>query len=247
MYSDLEVVLEPGDVVGFDHGTDIVDQHKQVWRHSPLPSKDEGAPSLDVMDGLLEPYIFARFQNIKFRGDFYFNEAEPHNAPHRTLFVNRDLTVRSEYETNFASLLRSSSTLQNLAQILSMNTVIKRLNFSLTLSVEPEFDSDYEDLDFDFDQVSEIIDRRCDVAWKRSYEIFIEAGMLHQLCELANVENFHFVVLDPDSKSGVLELPHKHAAKVREVKEMIERNYSAKQACLNNGEHCVKQRCWDGD
>lgn len=245
MYSNLEVVLEPGDVVGFDHGTDIVETHKQIWRRSPLPSKGEGAPSLDVMDGPLEPYIFARFQKIGFRGEFNFNVSEPHNAPHRTLSVNRDLTVRSEYETDFASLLRPSSIMQNLAQILSMNTIIKRLNFSLTLGVEPDFDSDYDDLDLD--QANELIDRQCDVAFKRAYEIFIEAGMLHQLRELANVENFHFVVLIPYRSSGVLELQHKHAAKVREVKEMLERNCSAKQACLNNGEHCVKQRCWDGD
>lgn len=64
---------------------------------------------------------------------------------------------------------------------------------------------------------------------RRAIELFIENGMLDPLQQISNVQRFAFKkkpFLDDDN--GPYELPPKHAAIVRKVKETIEANSLAK-------------------
>lgn len=222
MYSDLEIVLQPEDVMGFYHRADIVEQTKQEWRRNLPPPPAKGAP-------YLEPYVFQRFQKIGFYGNFYFSPSHQHSEVDWTSFVDKDFAVSSEDGVNFRAFLRATRSMRNLAQLLSMNPVIRRLKYNLY--IEPDIGRDAGN--FAQQQAVESYNQKSGVAYERSIEIFLGAGMLDPLRELSNVETFQFVVHALDDQDKALKLQRKQAAMVWEVKKMLEGNYAAKQACLS--------------
>lgn len=203
MYSGLEIVFQPEDVMDFYHHADIVKQNKQEWRRNLLPPPANGAP-------YLEPYVFERFQKIGFCSNFFFSLSHQHSEVDWTSFADKDFTVRSEDRVSFRAFLRATRSMRNLAQLLSMNPVIRRLKYDLY--IDPDIESDAGKLAQH--QAVESYDREAGVAYERAIEIFLGAGMLDPLRELSNVERFQFVVQALDDQDKELKLQRKQAAMV---------------------------------
>ena len=73
---------------------------KKVWRHNPLHGighRDEHGKQIyntPEMDGLMELYVFARFQYVLFIADFKFTAEESY------MYIDDDLNVDTDDQAN---------------------------------------------------------------------------------------------------------------------------------------------------
>ena len=110
LYSDLTIHVNPGDAVTDMPGNTIVEQTKGIWRHAP--SKDFGSTDINgrtlykscLLDGLVEPHVFARFEKVSYHADFSFD----FHSTGPSLYINDDLSVRAEDAARFVSYLTTA-------------------------------------------------------------------------------------------------------------------------------------------
>ncbi|KAF4630165.1 hypothetical protein G7Y89_g7981 [Cudoniella acicularis] len=71
LYSELRLLVKPGDIFCLRPDGDLCRPSKKVWRHNPLYGIGHKSVNGDQiyntpkMDGLLEPHVFTRFQNVE--------------------------------------------------------------------------------------------------------------------------------------------------------------------------------------
>lgn len=110
LHSDLIIDIKPGDASPEVHGYINIKRPWHVWRHDP--SKGLGSTNTSgqkeyksrLLDGYLEPHVFARFEKVSYRADFSL--AFHRHAPR--IHINDDLSVRAEDAVKFVSYLTTT-------------------------------------------------------------------------------------------------------------------------------------------
>ena len=111
LHSDLTIEVEPGDTITGITGNSVVLPSRKVWRHAS--SKGLGFTNTNgqtvyesaLLDGTVEPHVFARFEKLSYYAEFefMFDEAAP------TLYINDDdLSVRADDAAKFVSYLTTA-------------------------------------------------------------------------------------------------------------------------------------------
>ena len=96
LHSNLTIEVVSGDALTDEPGNAIVKPSKKVWRNAPFPgprsTNVNGQPVYEgpLLDGSLEPHVFARFERIRYVGEF--DLLCDYAAPR--LYVDDDLSVR---------------------------------------------------------------------------------------------------------------------------------------------------------
>lgn len=76
LYTELNMHLQPGDVLCMKIGKDIVKASERLWRHNPLQGIGSTNPSGQTayatpeLNGVMEPHVLARFKKTTFELDF---------------------------------------------------------------------------------------------------------------------------------------------------------------------------------
>jgi hypothetical protein len=96
MYSELIVVLTPGDIVCLRPNLDDISApNRGVWRHNPLAGIGVLGPhnrriyNTPEMDGKMEPHVFSRFKHISLELEFNCNPEDLAGCPQ--LSIDPDL------------------------------------------------------------------------------------------------------------------------------------------------------------
>lgn len=111
LHSDLTIDMDPGDALIDTPGNATMDPTREVWRHTPVKGLGIGNVNGQTvyesspLDGSLEPHIFARFERVSYNAYFDFNLD---HAASPSLYVNDDLSVRSEGAAKFVSYLTTA-------------------------------------------------------------------------------------------------------------------------------------------
>lgn len=253
LYTELELHLQPGDVLCMNTGKDIVKASERVWRHNPLQGIGTTNPNGQTiypkpeLDGPMEPHVLARFKKIIFEMDFSWEmetlEAETDRnaegeqnvqdpiAP--SLFVNEDLTINPEDEAKLLAFYRRSTIIHQLVKILSNSSDIVRLDMRLDVEVLCH-DHIILDSDSENDDESNEATRNTDVANERAIEIFLDSGLLKPLEKLSVVRSFNFEFDRPDFTDressveqgwGFWKPKPEYGRMLSDLKQKIERNY----------------------
>lgn len=110
LHSNLIIEIESGDAFTDEPGNAIVEPSKKVWRHAPLPRPSStnvnGEPVYEgpFLDGSLEPHTFARFERIRYLGEF---DLDFENAAPR-LYVDDNFRVRATDADGLLSYFKTS-------------------------------------------------------------------------------------------------------------------------------------------
>lgn len=110
LHSNLTIEVVSGDALIDEPGNTIVKPSKKVWRHAPFPgprsTNVNGQPVYEgpLLDGSLEPHVFARFERIRYFGMFelLFDNAAPR------LYVDNDFSVRDTDADGLLSYFNTS-------------------------------------------------------------------------------------------------------------------------------------------
>lgn len=216
LYSELNVCLEPGDILCMNNHTDIVDASEKVWRHNPLQgieTKDQGGLTVyetPELDGVMEPHVVARFKKITVDMDFHYWEVGtlealrsrqmegvpiPRDRIAPSLSISDNLTVNPEDEKRLLAFYRRSAIIPQLVKILANCAVIVHLDMILDLKVLAKYQDTYMDTGSEDDENTSICtdsDVKVDIVNERAIDLFLESGFLAPLEKLSNVRQFTF-------------------------------------------------------
>ena len=110
LHLDLAIDVNPGDAVRLIPRNVISKQIRDAWRHDPSKSlgftdtNGQRVYESGLLDRILEPHIFARFEKVSYHADFCFKYTR--TAPR--LQVNDDLSVRAKDGAKFVSYLTTA-------------------------------------------------------------------------------------------------------------------------------------------
>lgn len=247
LYRELNMRLQPGDVLCMKSGKDILKASERVWRHNPLQDigvvKPNGLTNYakPELDGVMEPHVLARFKKITFDLDIDWESEtldaetgrqtagdptlQDQTAP--SLFVNDNMTVNSQDEARLPAFYRRSTILHQLVKILSNSPDIVRLQILFDIEVLARYDmssdSDSEDEQEDKDPARKMI-----AANERAMELFLDSGLLAPLEKLSNVRSFEFEYAALNCDCEHYKPKPKYARMLSDLKQNIERNYAVK-------------------
>ncbi|KAM0796917.1 hypothetical protein BDR22DRAFT_500454 [Usnea florida] len=249
LYSELRVVLQPGDVLCMKPCKDIVKASEKVWRHNPLDSigttnaTGQTVYSKPSLDGVMEPHVLARFKRFAFELDINWeletlhaegSDAEKDEnrgkyikqhgvAP--SLLVHENMTVDPQDEANLLAFYKHSTLIHQLVKILSNSPDIVSLDMSFDLQVLVRNDLDLDsDLDDDDQNGAQL--KTEDVANGRAMEIFMDGGFLAPLEKLSNVRSFEFRFSSIIHNCEDYEPKPRHKRMLTELKQKIKDNYA---------------------
>ena len=249
LYSELRVVLQPGDVLCMKPCKDIVKASEKVWRHNPLDgigttnATGQTVYSKPSLDGVMEPHVLARFKKLAFELDINWEletlhaegcDAEKDEnrgkyikqhgvAP--SLFVHENMTVDPQDEANLLAFYKHSTLIHQLVKILSNSPDIVSLDMSFEFQVLVRDDLDLDsDLDDDDEYGAQL--KTEDVANGRAMEIFMDGGFLAPLEKLSNVRSFEFRFSGTSYDCEDYEPKPRHKRMLTELKQKIKDNYA---------------------
>lgn len=110
LHSEITVDIHPGDTITEIPGNAVVIPSTMVWRHAPSKglgfTNPNGQTEYEsaVLDGTVEPHVFARYEKLFYYAGFNFQSDEA--AP--ILVINSDLRVRADEAAKFASYLTTT-------------------------------------------------------------------------------------------------------------------------------------------
>ena len=124
----------------------------------------------------------------------------------------------------------SAEIVQKFVDLLSNSPLIRHLEVILNVQVGHK---DLEDLgwqsDYDLDSEEEAMDiEKAKVADKRATELFLECSVLDSLRKLSNVKAFSLKIATEGRGDKVMEPRQKHLKIIRDLKEVIEKNWVVK-------------------
>ncbi|KAL5314412.1 hypothetical protein ACEPPN_018839 [Leptodophora sp. 'Broadleaf-Isolate-01'] len=230
------LVVEPGDI--FCLGDNVQDlkfgaAHQAVWRHNPLHGFGRNVNGTVVYDspelegGLLEPHVFARFQNILFDANFDFEHTQ-----NIELWIDDDThIIRKDDVAEFQRVVRSSSIMKDFAKVIA-GSKLAHLEISLEVEVMANSNLMMQDMldesDDEADEVEEKIDKLMEVANEKATEMFLDSGICNSLSTLTNVQSFDFTFgfehREEDDKYKPLP---QHVKMIAQMKKVIEGNWEA--------------------
>lgn len=244
LYRELNMRLQPGDVLCMKSGKDIVKASERVWRHNPLQDTGVLKPNgLTVyakpeLDGVMEPHVLARFKKITFDLDINWESEtldaetgrqtagdQDKTAP--SLFVNDNMTVNSQDEARLLAFYRRSTILHQLVKILSNSPDIVRLEILFDIEVLARYDM-RSDSDSEDEQVDKDPARKMIAANERAMELFLDSGLLAPLEKLSNVRSFEFEYAALNCDCEHYKPKPKYARMLSDLKQNVERNYAVK-------------------
>jgi len=218
-------MLEPGDAPGlrrkYSKGMGI--SKKTVWRHNPLDGighrNDDGSHiyNTSAMDGLMEPHVFTRFQQVLFYAYFSFTAIESY------LYIDDDFNIDTDDRARFLAFLQQSDIFKLLVRLLSNSPFLRRLSIALNVEVLADYDSNSDDPDEerDFNIMG--------AANERAADIFMDSGILNPLQKLSNVKSFDFEFDMTTFNSDSYQPQPKHVEMMQDLQRVIERNWQVKQ------------------
>lgn len=141
-YSELTIIVEPGDIIQLWWQPDIVRPNKKVWRYNPLKGtgnrQDNGTVRYEQseMDGRMEPHIFARFQKVELSMDLDWSLGEMH------INLDADYNVHSNDAADFTAGLQKSTFLGGFVAVLSNTPFVRHLTVSLGIDIMAYYDDE---------------------------------------------------------------------------------------------------------
>jgi len=225
LYSELTMMLELGDLPGlrrrYSKGMGI--PKKTPWRHNPLDGSghrnDDGSHiyNTPTLEGLMDPHVFARFQQVTFHADLEFT------APESLIFIDDDFNVDTDDRARLLTFLRRSGVFKPLVRLLSNSPSLRRLSISPNVEVFPNYNSDLDDSDEERDF------KMMGAANERAADIFMNSGILNPLRNLSNVKSFEFLFDMPTYSSGFYQPKPRHVEMIQDLQRVIERNWQVEQ------------------
>jgi len=201
LYSELTIKLVSGNNLALGIPVPPLDEREpgklydNVWRHNPLDGMGyrmpDGTRLYDTpkMDGLMEPHVFARFQNLELDVRLEY-EARP------LFFIGEDrlsgnICVKTIHrEADFMSSMQQARIIHDVVKLVSSSPCIKKLLIRLTGDVGVIWLDGRERgqwREYYWKEVYENIDV---VAALRATELMVDSGMLSPLSKLSNVKWF---------------------------------------------------------
>ncbi|KAH6672502.1 hypothetical protein B0J14DRAFT_74808 [Halenospora varia] len=266
-YSELTILLGAEHILCLDEEYRLSNPNctNTLWRHNPLRGvpemNDQGMFHYDpdpVMEGMLEPHIFAQFRNVVLEAHFKSGDEEsPCKLPPVELDVYDGLVVDEENIEELRDVFESLRLFGDLGNILASS---KRVNLVVELWLNIDGDVGYTGPDagpgvggvddglaiIGFDRGDSPTDR---IAWdmilairaarKRAVEVFIESALAGCFTHTRTIESFTFRVFEEiwwtpaGNETRVVDsedccLPEKHKKILRELKMGIESNFRAR-------------------
>ncbi|KAE9363785.1 hypothetical protein N431DRAFT_474787 [Stipitochalara longipes BDJ] len=109
MYSELDIIICPGDIAGLRSSEDLAKPTPNTWRHNPLHGIGSPDPhgsrvyATPELDGMMEPHI-SRFKNVSLQLIFDFSPGEPRGF--HPLFIDSKLNINPRHIMRFSKFLR---------------------------------------------------------------------------------------------------------------------------------------------
>lgn len=257
-YSELEVILQPGDVLCMKTGKDIVKASERLWRHNPLngtgttDSTGLTVYSMPELDGVMEPHVLARFKRIAFELDCswemealeaqvnrHMANGEKRTAP--SLFINEDMTVNPWDEVKLLAFYRRSTMIHQLVRIVLNSPRLFRFRMTVDIEVLARYDMNMDSIsDHEKDgYMSDLTLEKTQIASHRAIELFLDSGLLAPLEKLSNVQSFAFDITAADIERENYKPTPKHSKMLLDMKTKIEHNYTVRNTgCwITNSRH----------
>ena len=253
-YSELDVRLQPGDVVLIALGKDPVKPRKTQWTVSELDDTPHTDPSGSTLhptpelDAVMGPHMLARFRKITFETDFEWEIMALESYGDHLSLLNRIPLDQNALDQN---------ALQQIAPDLFINT-IRTVNFEEDARHNIHF---YRHSTF-LHQLIEILSKSSDIirldmlfdVWQVAYyeydyggnldtssrrrkmvetceravASFLHSGVLAPLEKLSNVQSIRFRFAGEDSDGRRCELESNHHNVLVDLKQKIERNHAVR-------------------
>jgi hypothetical protein len=200
----------------------------EIWRHNPLQHQNykegDGRQNYETpeLDGMMEPHILGRFENIAFNVIFEHNPYD--EPPTFSVYLRhaRNITLGFSTDLSMPDLFHGLKLLLSNAPYLS----------TLSLHVDVAFDLSYDYLDYHLNSDSEEAEHKyMQALFEKVTDLFMDGGAtFNTLRVISNVE--HFVVdvslhADWNEKCDV-HLP-KHMQILHGLKHDIEDNFRKKR------------------
>jgi hypothetical protein len=175
-----------------------------------------------LMNGRMDPHVFARFENVSLDVDFDFTLFNPRGV--RSIRIDMNHIVNVDDCEHFERVLRRTTVFRDLEVILSHSLTIKHLLAVVKVAVradwagvyDPHLRSDPLAYQQQWGSAVKVVDRK-------ALEIFLDGGAIEPLRSLCNVENFRMsILLGRRPEEGELE------QKSRELAEGLRRDIERK-------------------
>ncbi|KAK0114839.1 hypothetical protein ONS96_013321 [Cadophora gregata f. sp. sojae] len=236
LHTEAILVVEPGDIFCLCENPQDLKfgaAHRGVWRHNPLLGfgrEVNGAvvyDSPEIEGGLLEPHVFARFQNVHFDATFDFEHTQ-----NVELWIDDDThVIRQNDAEELQRLVRSSSIMNDFVKVIEKSRLAS-LEISLEVEVMANSSMMMEEMlgesDDEADEVEEKIDKLMEVANERATEIFLDSGVCDALASITNVQSFNFTFgFEHREEEDKYKPQPKHVQMIAQMKKVIEGNWVA--------------------
>lgn len=239
MYSELTVKLRAGNDLALGNPGPSLEYREprtpydKVWRHNPLLGvghrNQDGIHIYDStkMDGLMEPHVFARFQNVDFEVNAYF--AEDKSWP-RFCIGDDFSVVETKYENEFTSDLRNSMVIENIVKVISSSSWINQLRIYLGLDITAGWVGERKFSPYTRAEVVPVYAKMKRVAAIRAAKMVVDSGLLLPMRNLSNVKSFQlqFSTIDSTDKDHY-DPPLEHKTISETLNRTIQDNWRFRQ------------------
>ena len=208
-----------------------------IWKHWPWLGLGRQISSFQTvydskeLPGRMEPHTFAKFACIFVNASFDFDE-----EPVPEIFIEDNSQIRRQDELAFAEYLKKSTTIERLADLLSMSHHVKDLKISFDMHVTARWNGDrYENDESDSESVNEgdskepsLRSKRQAAVNQRAMEVFFDSNVLKPLLKLSNVRRleFSFESIDlTDCVTKTYSPLERHEVMLTELEEAVEHNW----------------------
>ncbi|MCJ1248976.1 hypothetical protein MMC30_006197 [Trapelia coarctata] len=203
LHSELTIQVPSGNVLSLATDILLLDVQEPetlgrgLWGHNPLDGVGHENPDgtriyeSPETDGLMEPHVFARFNNLNFDVEARFSDYRKRPW----LCIGDGYKVETmRWEDEFRSTLQQSKVVHNIVKVVSNSPCIEQLWIILRVDVGIDWvggQSFIDDL-VKGDNLWYMIDRLTPVAAKHITDIIIESGLLLPLRSLPHVKSVKF-------------------------------------------------------
>jgi len=228
------LLMKPGDIFCLRPDADLGSPSKKIWRHNPLEyrgkTNSKGNPKYKkpLLDGRMEPHVFARFERIEIHVDMDLSGGDWVVAQ---IEIDENLLIDADDIKSYKSIIRRTNLFKDLAIVLARSPMLKSLQLFVSVEVDVNYpmdipESESEDADEEADAIE---DKYMLKVNNMATDILIESGLLDPSKLLSNIENFDLKASDMDTMnpdwSGNMsrKLGPRTARVVQELKQAIER------------------------
>lgn len=234
LYTETILCMEAGAIFCLRPEADLGSPSKKIWKHNPLEyhgeTNSKGNPkyNMSILDGRMEPHVFARFERIEIYIDLDLSGGDLMVAQ---VEIDENFNIDADDIKNYTSIIRRTNLFKDLAIVLARSPVLKSLQLDLSVEVDVAYpmnipESEDEDED---DELDTLEDQYMLKVNNLATDILIESGLLDPFKLLSNIEMFDLKASDVDilnpkfSGDMYRKLAPRTARVVQELKQAIER------------------------